>query len=282
MGEPPVAWTPGCRCVPIGWGDAGPPQWGGTATPCAAWWTRPRENRLPPGAPSGCLGRMTPHRVLRREDPEAARLLAAGWVVAGESWGARFAAGPEHLARLDALAETLPGDYRVRVLTPDDAADIAALDRATCADYPRGAAVFHDPVDLEGARSLTERGAVHGVRTASGDLVAMTATRASGDLVETAFTAVHPAHRRRGLAAAVKAASVAAGVRAGHRLFGTGGAAVNAGSLAMNRAVGYIVTEHWVTLVASGGLAQRNQATTAPASIAVPTRAQTRAPVDRA
>ena len=173
--------------------------------------------------------------------------------MAGESWGARFAAGPEHLARLDALAETLPGDYRVRVLTSDDAADIAALDRATCADYPRGAAVFHDPVDLEGARSLTERGSVHGVRTASGDLVAMTATRASGDLVETAFTAVHPAHRRRGLAAAVKAASVAAGVRAGHRLFGTGGAAVNAGSLAMNRAVGYIVTEHWVTLVASGG-----------------------------
>lgn len=93
----------------------------------------------------------------------------------------------------------------------------------------------------------------------------------------------HPAHRRRGLAAAVKAASVAAGVRAGHRLFGTGGAAVNAGSLAMNQAVGYEVTERWVTLVPPGeGLAQRNQAMTAPASIAVPTRAQTRAPVDRA
>lgn len=225
---------------------------------------------------------MDPTRILRRDDPEAVRLLAERWVVAGESWGARFDARAEDLPRLDALAESISEGHYICVLTRDDVADIVALDEATREDYPAGDAVFHDTVDLQGARDLVERGAVHGVRTASGDLVAMTATRASGDLVETAFTAVHPAHRRRGLAAAVKAASVAAGVRAGHRLFGTGGAAVNAGSLAMNRAVGYIVTEHWVTLVASGGLAQRNQATTAPASIAVPTRAQTRAPVDRA
>ncbi len=190
-------------------------------------------------------------RVLRRDDPEATRLLAAGWTVVGESWGARLEAGPEDLPRLDALAAA-PEGYRVGLLTADHAADIAALDEATHGDYPTGEAVFHEVVDEAGATALTERGVVHGARTASGVLVAVTATRVSGDRVETEFTAVHPAHRRRGLAAAVKAASVAAGVRAGHRHFGTGGAAVNAGSLAMNRTVGYVVTEQWVTLAPSG------------------------------
>ncbi|WP_374929481.1 acetyltransferase [Kytococcus sedentarius] len=192
---------------------------------------------------------MSRTRILRQEDPETTRLLAEGWVVAGESWGARLEAGEQDLPRLDALAAALPQGYRLCVLTADDAADIAALDRATHADYPIGAAVFHDAVDAAGARALTERGVVHGVRTASEELVAMTAAHDTGTLVETEFTAVHPAHRRRRLAVAVKAASVAAGVRAGHRRFGTGGAQVNAGSLAMNRAVGYDVTERWVTLV---------------------------------
>ena len=67
------------------------------------------------------------------------------------------------------------------------------------------------------------------------------------DLIETDFTAAHPGHRRRGLGTAVKAASVLARAHDGATRFGTGGADSNVASLAMNRAVGYQITETWHT-----------------------------------
>ena len=50
------------------------------------------------------------------------------------------------------------------------------------------------------------------------------------------------------MATAVKAASVLALAADGVRVFGTGGAGSNAASLGMNLAVGYRVTERWLTL----------------------------------
>jgi len=50
------------------------------------------------------------------------------------------------------------------------------------------------------------------------------------------------------VATAVKAASVLALAADGVRVFGTGGAGSNAASLGMNQAVGYRVTERWLTL----------------------------------
>ncbi len=52
----------------------------------------------------------------------------------------------------------------------------------------------------------------------------MTAVLGGSERVETEFTSVAVDHRRRGLATAVKAASVLALADEGHRLFGTGGA----------------------------------------------------------
>ena len=52
-------------------------------------------------------------------------------------------------------------------------------------------------------------------------------------------------HRRRGLATAVKAASILATRAAGARCWGTGGAGVNAGSPAVNRALGFELEPAW-------------------------------------
>lgn len=80
-------------------------------------------------------------------------------------------------------------------------------------------------------------------------LAAVSVTSGAGERVETDFTTVHRQHRRSGLGSAVKAASVPDWWQDGARVFGTGGAQTNPASLAVNRAVGYTVTERWLTYV---------------------------------
>lgn len=65
---------------------------------------------------------------------------------------------------------------------------------------------------------------------------------------ETDFTVVAAGSRRRGLATAVKAASVLALLRDGVEVFRTGGAEENTAILAANLRLGYVVDEEWVTL----------------------------------
>ena len=65
---------------------------------------------------------------------------------------------------------------------------------------------------------------------------------------ETEFTSVDPAHRRKGLAVAVKAASIIALAADDVRIFGTGGAEANSGSIRMNEHLGYSIEERWLSL----------------------------------
>lgn len=187
---------------------------------------------------------MSDARVLRSDDPEVERLLAAGWTVVAESWGARLRdPDPD---RLGALVQRAEGaGYDVRPLTAGELPAVADLEALTAPDYPLTPATDVPERTLVRLRAMDARfvGAWRGR-----DLAAVTAVEPGGDLVETAFTSVHPDHRRRGLAAAVKAASVLLLLPTGARVFGTGGAAVNAGSLAMNAAVGYVVEERWLSL----------------------------------
>ena len=74
-------------------------------------------------------------------------------------------------------------------------------------------------------------------------VISLTAERA-----ETEFTSVHSSYRRRGLAVAVKSASITAFADDGVRIFGTGGAQVNAGSIRMNEHLGYAIEERWLSL----------------------------------
>lgn len=185
--------------------------------------------------------------VLRSDDSRCQGLEASGWRVVATSWGARLTVSPELLARLPALvACAAAAGFVVRELDVPDAPAVLQLDALTAADYPGGTATSHEPLDEVTVRGLLARGRVFGAEYADA-LVGVTVTEDVGDRVETEFTVVHPDHRGRGIASAVKAASVLAHAAAGATLFGTGGASVNAASLAMNRAVGYELTETWHT-----------------------------------
>jgi GNAT superfamily N-acetyltransferase len=125
---------------------------------------------------------------------------------------------------------------------------IAALERSTHADYPDTPATRQPSRSAEDFAALA-RGGTRFFGAVVGDaLVGVTAITAGGDYAETEFTSVHGAHRRRGIARAVKAASILAVAADGVRVFGTGGAQVNAASIRMNESLGYAVEERWVSL----------------------------------
>lgn len=198
---------------------------------------------------------------VRSDDPQRDELLLQGWTVVGESWGARLRLGargtPERAtaeARLHAAvtaAERL--GYRIVELGPDDAAAIAALDATNEADYPSTPSTAHVAPREDEVRDLFASKGVRffGARAAR-EVVAVTGIYRRPDRAETEFTSVRADHRGRGLASAVKAASVLAMAAEGVDVFGTGGAAANAGSLAVNRGLGYAIEEHWFDLQIQG------------------------------
>jgi mycothiol synthase len=59
------------------------------------------------------------------------------------------------------------------------------------------------------------------------------------DVVEAGYTAVHPTHRRRGIALALKLRTVEHARAAGYRAIATDNNAINAGMLAINTALGF-------------------------------------------
>ncbi len=188
-----------------------------------------------------------PVTTLRDDDPRTAELLAGGARVVAESWGARLeVVDPGPLRAL--VRRVTDRGLVVGELTASEAAEVLDLETATRPDYPDGPATPRPDLDAAGAaRLFTDGGRVFGVRD-DGLLVAVTAVEQLPDRAETAFTSVRATHRGRGVGTAVKAASVLALAADGVRRFGTGGAGDNAASLGMNRAVGYRVTERWLTL----------------------------------
>ena len=191
---------------------------------------------------------MTGHRVLRVDDPAAGELLTTGWAVAHRSWAARLHVG-ERLALLaQPVAAAEAGGFRIGEAGPDADDGIAALEAVVQGDYPGGPATVPTRHDLAAITALRGGGTRFFTATDEGRVVAVTAIRQDGARAETDFTAVLPTHRRRGLAEAVKAASILALAKEGVIEFGTGGADENTASLAMNARLGYIVTERWLTL----------------------------------
>jgi GNAT superfamily N-acetyltransferase len=173
----------------------------------------------------------------------------AGYSVVGESWGARLRlAEPPELSRaVAARADARSLGYLVDELDPSWAAEVTRLEALTRDDYPV------TPATPAVRRSESEMLAwwATGSRffgAAVGDrLVAVTAISPREGRGETEFTSVDAAHRRRGLAVAVKAASIIALAEDGIRVFGTGGAAVNEASIRMNESLGYVIEERWLS-----------------------------------
>ncbi|MCU1472931.1 acetyltransferase [Amnibacterium sp.] len=187
--------------------------------------------------------------VLRADDARAPTLLTGGWRVVGESWGARLRLDePPDLARFERLVERARRTAEIRELHVTEAAAIATLEADTHADFPVTPATPHHLRDAAATAALLRAGFRAFGAVLQGRLLAVTIVRAEGESAETDVTAVTRDARRQGLAAGVKAASVLVLAAEGVRTFGTGGAAINAGSLAMNRAVGYTVEERWLSL----------------------------------
>jgi GNAT superfamily N-acetyltransferase len=189
-------------------------------------------------------------------DPQGAALIVAGWSVVSESWGARLHVTDDILATCrKVIDEATHAGWQVRALGPADAQAVASLDAAHLEDYPPTMATMHDAPDADELGSALANGTRWGFGAfdADGLLAAATILYLAGrgtdtERVETDFTVTRADSRRRGLAKAVKAAAILAFADAGRRVFGSGGAAVNAASRHANESLGYVVTERWLHL----------------------------------
>ncbi len=196
---------------------------------------------------------LRPVRVLKDDDPEAAALHRDGWRVVAESWGARLVLddGFDPAPFRSFVERAEQQDVAVAELDEGWTEALLAFEAATHDDYPVTPATPAPPL-RDGDDIAERRAAGWRVFGAVRDGVVLAASwiRVHGDQAETETTAVLATERRRGLAVAVKAASVLAAAADGARTFATGGAGVNAGSIAMNQSLGYTLTERWLSLSA--------------------------------
>ena len=190
-------------------------------------------------------------RILREDDPQHELLVRRGWTIAHRSWGAHLTL-PDHAdltALVEAVAAAQDAGYAVRPFRACDVGAVEALDAAIGPDFPATPASHHEPVPRDLAAGLADGSRTGFLATDDcGQVAAYTWMDRLPDRWEVDRTAVAAAHRRRGLATAVKAASILATYAAGARRWGTGGAGVNAGSLAMNLALGFELEPQWHTL----------------------------------
>ena len=192
----------------------------------------------------------TVQRVVRADTEEAVALAREGWTVVARSWAAQLDASTCDENRLRELLRPAEAVGTVRALTPADVASILELDAATISDYPGGKATRRAPLTPATA-TVGESRRAHGVVEPDGTLVAVTFVDIADAGAEIDFTAVTRTRRRMGLATAVKAASVLDMLAHGVRQVRTGGADENVAILAANRAIGFVIDEHWLTLAPS-------------------------------
>ena len=187
--------------------------------------------------------------VLQSTDPRVLELKAEGYVLAGESWGARLSVtGEEDLKPMwAAIDHVARAGVTVRELRPEHAESVRKLEAENHADYPFSPATEHPRRDLHATKSLWSDGySLFGAFHADA-LIGVTAIKLDGDHAETEFTSVSASHRRQGVGSAVKSASIIAMFQRGGRMFGTGGAQINASSIAVNSALGYVLVEKWLS-----------------------------------
>jgi RimJ/RimL family protein N-acetyltransferase len=183
--------------------------------------------------------------IVQEGDPRCAELEAAGYRVVGESWAVRLF-DPDRELLESAVRRVTAGGLTVRELGPESAEILYALEKANEADYPYTPATHRVVGELSDAQALWPEHRVFGAFDGH-RLVGATVMRNHEGFGDTAFTSVLVTHRRRGVAQAVKAASILAFLDIGITRFSTGGAAANQASLQANQSLGYKLTEQWRT-----------------------------------
>ncbi|MDX2971958.1 hypothetical protein PWY87_07810 [Kribbella solani] len=188
---------------------------------------------------------MPDYQIVRDDDPRCAELEAAGYRVVAESWAVRLV-DPDRELLESAVRRAIAGGITVRELGPEAAPALHELEKTNEPDYPDTPATHRAVGDAADIRALWPDHRVFGAFDGH-RLVGATVIRSKDGFGDTAFTSVLSTHRRRGVAQAVKAASILAFLDIGINRFSTGGAATNQASLQANQALGYQLTEHWRT-----------------------------------
>jgi RimJ/RimL family protein N-acetyltransferase len=185
------------------------------------------------------------YEIVQDTDPRCAELEAAGYRVVGESWAVRLY-DPDRELMDSAVRRAVAGGLTIRELGPESAKALHALETTNEPDYPDTPATHHNVGTLADIQALWPKYRVFGAFDGS-RLVGATVIREHEGHGDTAFTSVLSTHRRRGVAQAVKAASILAFLDIGITRFSTGGAATNQASLQVNQSLGYTLTERWRT-----------------------------------
>jgi hypothetical protein len=175
-------------------------------------------------------------KIVRSGDPHLEHLTQAGYVVVGESWGARLRLSdpPNLLALNTAVVEATGQGFLIQELDASWAPQVTALEALNHGDYPYTPATSVPHREESDFLELWRCGRRFFGASNAGQLVAVSVIGVIAGRAETEFTSVHRSYRRRGLAVAVKAASILALADDGIRTFGTGGAQVDSGSIRMN------------------------------------------------
>ncbi|TCC12038.1 GNAT family N-acetyltransferase [Kribbella soli] len=188
---------------------------------------------------------MAEYEIVQEGDPRCAELEAAGYRVVAESWAVRLF-DPDRELLETAVRRATAGGLTLRELGSESAADLHALEKTNESDYPYTPATNRMVGELADVAGLWPEHRVFGAFDGN-RLVGATVMREKDGFGDTAFTSVLATHRRRGVAQAVKAASILAFLDIGISRFSTGGAAANQASLQANQSLGYQLTEQWRT-----------------------------------
>ena len=186
-------------------------------------------------------------QIIRAEDPRCVAFEADGYVLVGESWGARLrlTEPPELMKISQAVTRAEESGITVQELPVEYADALYDLELANNADYPYTPATFQAPPERDAIRGLWHSGKRIFGALDGGVLVAAAVGQILDGVGDNDFASVLKSHRGRGLGAAVAAASILTFAAEGVRVFSAGGAAVNAASLGLVQSMGFHVEERW-------------------------------------
>ena len=186
-------------------------------------------------------------QILRDNDPRCTDLEASGYILVGESWGARLLLEPDQdLSQYStAVKLALAEGVDLCELKIEFADALLGLELINNSDYPYTPATSRAVPTSESIRALWCPGNLVFGALSDGALIGAISTSGSDDLVEMDFASILREHRRKGIGKALASAAIMAWFRLGYRSFGTGGAMANDASLGTVRSLGFSIEERW-------------------------------------
>ena len=186
-------------------------------------------------------------QILRDNDPRCAELEAMGYILVGESWGARLILDPDQdLGEYSAAVTLALGKgIDIQELNVEFVDALLVLELINNSDYPFTPATLRAVPTQESIRALWRPGSLLFGAFFEETLVGAISTSGSDEFVELDFASILREHRGKGIGKALAAAAILGWVERGIYLFGTGGAMTNDASLGTVRSLGFAIEERW-------------------------------------